>query len=276
MPEDRAGPGDFGDVLRSSTYASTGHLASPDDLDAIAEAIDHNEPILREFAELVVVANVSGAGASLRAAHDALWRSRFPDCVLLESQVNRGHSIGTCDLDNLVFDYCKTNGRKWLCKSSHDIHLDDAAFRIPVESAQFYFLNAVSYDALAQHGFDLNPFSSQFLYPQTNFYVIDVPATDYLVEPNLLDRTWEVVQSMPGYRGRVWEVIPGWSCEALLAQAVRRNGLTTCSLTSPDQWAEILRLVIDRRITDCSFKGIRINGIHHAQPGYPFIASIGA
>lgn len=276
MPYDTSGRIPFSKVLRACTYGSAGHVATQADLQAIEEAIDGNEPILREFAELVVVANFSGEGESLRTAHDALWRARFPSCVILHSQVNRGHSIGTSDLDNLLFDYCKESGRNWLCKSAHDVRIDEAALEIPVEPAQFYYLNAVSFDGLAAHEFNLEPFCEGFLYPQTNFYAIDVRATDYLVDRGLLDRTWEVVQSTPDYSGRVWEVVPGWSCEALLRDAVRRNRLTTCSLTTADQWRQILQLVIDRRIVDCSFKGIRINGIWHAQPGYPLIATIGA
>lgn len=264
----------FGDVLRACTYGSTGHVGSATDLAEIDQVIDRNEPMLREFTDLVIAANFSGESESLKADHASLWRSRFPDVVLLDSPVNRGHSIGTSDLDNLLFDYCKANGRDLLCKSAHDIILEEAAFAIPVEPAQFYFINAVSYDALAAHDFNLGRFSEEFFYPQTTFYVIDTPATESLVDQNFLDRTWEYVNSVPDYNGRVWEYIPGWSCERLLRDAVVRNKLTTFSLTTDAQWQHILRFVIDARIADCSFKGIAINGILHAQPGYPLIATI--
>ena len=198
-----------------------------------------------------------------------------PDSGVRVSPVNRGHSIGTSDLDNLLFDYCKARGRGLLCKSAHDIVIDEAAFNIPVEPAQFYFINAVSYDALAAHGFDLARFREGFFYPQTTFYVIDTRATDYLVDQGFLDRTWNYVRTLPDYNGRVWEHIPGWTCETLLRNAVVRNRLTTCPLTTDAQWEHILQLVVDARITDCSFKGIAINGILHAQSGHPLIATIG-
>ncbi len=265
----------FGEVLRTCTYGSTGQVGSAADLQAIEQVIDRNEPVLREFADLVIAANFSGEIESLRADHARLWRSRFPDVVLLDSPVNRGHSIGTSDLDNLLFDYCKARGRGLLCKSAHDIVIDEAAFNIPVEPAQFYFINAVSYDALAAHRFDLARFREGFFYPQTTFYVIDTRATDYLVDQGFLDRTWNYVRTLPDYNGRVWEHIPGWTCETLLRNAVVRNRLTTCPLTTDAQWEHILQLVVDARITDCSFKGIAINGILHAQSGHPLIATIG-
>lgn len=264
----------FGDVLRACTYGSTGHVGSAADLHEIDQAIDRNESMLREFTDIVVAANFSGEVESLRSDHASLWRSRFPDVVLLDSPANRGHSIGTSDLDNLLFDHCKATGRDLLCKSAHDIIIDEAAFDILVEPAQFYFINAVSYDALAAQEFDLRPFSEGFFYPQTTFYVIDVQATDYLIDPILLDRTWEYVNSISGYNGRVWECIPGWTCERLLRDSVTRNELTRCSLTTGAQWQQILQFVIDARITDCSFKGLAINGILHAQPGHPHIATI--
>ena len=265
----------FGDVLRACTYGSTGHVGSAFDLHEINEVIDRNEPMLREFTGLVIAANFSGDVESLKADHASLWRSRFPDVVLLDSPANRGHSIGTSDLDNLLFDYCKSSGRDLLCKSAHDIIIDEAAFDILIEPAQFYFINAVSYDSLAAHGFDRARFDGEFLYPQTTFYVIDTRATDYLVDPELLDRTWAYVNSVPDYNGRVWEYDSGWTCERLLRDAVTRNELTTCSLTTDAQWQEILQFVIDARVTDCSFKGLAINGILHAQPGHPLIATFG-
>lgn len=268
--------GTLGHVLRTCTYGSTGHVGSLDDLRALDKALTLNERLLREFPEIVVAANFSGEADALRGEHDQLWRSRFPEVVLLDSPVNRGHSIGSSDLDNMLFDYCRARGREMLCKSSHDILIDPVAFHIPVDSAQFYFINAVSYDAVAQYHFDLDRFCDDFFYPQTTFYVINVRSTDYLVDADFLDRTWDYVRRVPDYNGRIWEYIPGWACESLLKGAVERNSLTTCSLTTAEQWRDILELVVRDRITDCSFKGIRINGIMHAQPGHPFVATIGS
>jgi hypothetical protein len=201
----------------------------------------------------------------LRRANRDLWRDHFPDCVLIDSPINRGHSIGTADLDTALFDWCKSAGERWLCKSANDIALASRVLDIPVTDAQFYFINAVSYDALAQRDFDLTCFEGDFFYPQGTFWTMDTTAIDTLVDRSFLDASWRVVSRIPDYNGRIWEHLPGWACERLLANAVRRSGLNRCSLLTPEQWGEVLELTVAERITDCSLKGIEVNGICHTQ-----------
>ena len=192
----------------------------------------------------------------------------MPGCTLLDSATDRGHSIGTADLDNLLFDHCKATGARRLCKSAVDVLLDASLLDTEVDAVQFHYLNAVSYDALAEHGFDLAPFTGdRFFFPQTNFYVIDVTATDHLVDRDFLDRSWDVVNRIPGYDGRIWEHIPGWSCEQLLRRCVLRNRLTRRHLLSDEQWAQVLALTLERRLTDCSLKNVAVNGICHVHEG---------
>ena len=254
----------FADVVGRSVYGTVGYLREPQDLIALERVIVHNLPVLRLFRHVIVATNYGDVGrAELETGNAALWCRYFPDCVLLDSPVNRGHSIGTSDLDNLLFDHCKGSGVEWLCKSSNDVLLSAPMLKIPVVDAAFYYLNAVSYNMLRAADFELDDFADGFLFPQTTFYVINVSATDYLVDRELLERSWAYVQRIPNYSGRIWEYLPGWSCEYLLSQTVLRNELTRSHLMSNDQWRQVLRLVIRYRITDCSFKGIEINGICH-------------
>lgn len=254
---------EFGSIIGASAYGSIGFVRDHADLEVLERRLQHNLPVLERFKGIVVAANFGHDSRSLRADHAAIWRHRFPESSIIDSPFNRGHSIGTSDLDNMVFDHCKAMGYQWLCKSAHDILLDEGVLRIPVQPADFYFINAVSFDALKQHGFDLTAFTHGFFFPQTNFYAIDVTKVDYLIDPRFLDRTWERVQAIEHYNDRIWEHIPGWSCELLLREAVVRNGLARCSLTTDEQWEQILQVVIEQQITDCSFKGMRINGIQH-------------
>ena len=233
------------------------------DLTDVERFIDVNLPVLRTFGSVVVATNFDQP--DLAAANRDLWRAHLPDCVLLDSPVNRGHSIGTADLDNMLFDHARGVGARWLCKSANDMFLSPELFDVPIEPADFYFLNAVSYSALRQHNFDRGLFGADFLYPQTTFYVIDVTAVDDLNDRGELDRAWEHVRGIADYNGRIWEYLPGFTCERLLRDCVLRNGLRRCHLMTPDQWQEVLDLVIAHRIEDCSFKGLQINGICHGQ-----------
>ena len=258
----------FGEVLSGSAYGTTGYLTALQDLEVLERNIRHNLPVLRRCTGVLVATNYGGAEPDrLAAANAALWRRYVPDCVLLDSPLNRGHSIGTADLDNLLFDHCKETGIPLLCKSANDVLLSAPVLDIEVHEADFFYLDAVSYDALAEHAFDLSAFTSpEFFFPQTTFYVLDVARTDYLVSKELLDRSWAIVQRIPGYDGRIWEHIPRWSCELLLRTCVLRNGLTRCRLLTDGQWAEVLALVQRQRVTDCSLKNVTLNGIRHAHP----------
>ncbi len=256
----------FGEIVGRSVYGTTGLLAVEADLEALEAAIVHNLPVLREFSQVLVATNYAGTRRdALSESNARLWRTFFPDVVLIDSTLNRGHSIGTSDLDNALFDSSKSSGVSWLCKSANDMLLEVSLLDIEVTEAQFYYLNAVSFSALRQHDFDLATFGDGFLYPQTTFYAIDIDASDYLVDKEFLDRSWRIVQRIPDYSGRIWEYIPRWSCENLLRRCVLRNGLTTSHLMSNEQWQQVMRVVVDQQIEDCSFKGLRINGICHAQ-----------
>ena len=259
----------FEEVVRSSAYGTIGYLERSHDLEVLERAVVHNLPVLRMFTQVIVATNYGGgsgspARAALAAANLELWRGYFPDCIVLDSPRNRGHSIGTSDLDNLLFDHCKTAGIEWLCKSADDVLLSAPVLDIEVEAADFYYLSAVSYAAMEQQGFDLARIGAELFYPQTNFYLIHVSETDYLVDKELLDRSWAIVSRIPGYNGRIWEHIPRWSCELLLRTCVLRNGLTRRHLMDDTQFAELLTMVRDNAIEDCSLKNVTVNGICHA------------
>jgi len=254
----------LGDVVSRSVYGTTGYITDRRDVEALERSIVHNLPILHRFRRVVVATNFGGKDtAELMRANTQLWRRYFPECVILDSSFNRGHSIGTSDLDNMLFDYCKGNGIGWLCKSANDVYLDEEMLHIPIEPASFYFLNALSYSAIRQNEFDIAPFTTDFFFPQTTFYLIDVGATDFLIDTQLLDRSWAIVNRIPEYNGRIWEHIPRWSCELLLRICVERNNLTRHHLMTDEQWLTVVQWVIDERIEDCSFKGLSINGICH-------------
>ena len=257
----------LGDILSRCLYGTTGYVADLDDVERLAEVVELSLPVLRQFSGLVVATNYADAqDVALTSANRDLWRSYFPDCVLLDSPVNRGHSIGTADLDNLLFHHAKATAARWLCKSSNDVTLDGQVLKIPVTPADFYFINAVSYDAICQHNFDLSAFEGDgFFFPQSTFWVMDTSRADKLIDPKFLDASFRLVGRIPDYNGRIWEHLPGWSCEYLLRQAVLRNGLTRCSLLDADQWHTVLELTVARHLTDCSLKGISVNGICHVQ-----------
>ncbi len=254
----------FREVIEKSAYGTIGYIAKPGDVQLLERRIVHNLPLLKAFTHVIVATNYgSESPHELALGSKEVWRRHLPDCAILDSACNRGHSIGTSDLDNLVFDHCKANGIGWLCKGANDVLLSAPVLDIEIQAADFYYLNAISYSAMRPHDFDLARIGTHLFYPQTSFYAIDVSKTDFLIDKEFLDRSYAIVNRIPDYNGRIWEHIPRWSCELLLRKCVLRNGLTRCHLMDDAQFSRLLSVVQERGIEDCSHKNLTINGICH-------------
>ena len=105
-------------LINRSVYGTIGYISSQNELDLLEQYILYNLPVLKEFKQIVVATNY---GSSLQFENTQLWKKYFPDCVILDSESNRGHNFGTADLDNLVFDWCKENNGEWLCKGANPL-----------------------------------------------------------------------------------------------------------------------------------------------------------
>ncbi len=107
--------------------------------------------------------------------------------------------------------------------------------------------------------------AQKFFYPQTNFYFINVKKTDYINNKQYLDETYQYIQTIPNYNGKIWEYINGWSCESFLKQCIERNNLSKYHLISEEKYRMLLQVIKDYNIHDCSHKNIMIEGICHLQ-----------
>jgi hypothetical protein len=253
------------DLINKSVYSTIGYIASQDDLDLLEQYITYNLPVLKEFKQIVVATNYSAL--ELIEANTQLWKKSFPNCIILDSKINRGHNFGTADLDNLVFDWCKENNEEWLCKSANDVILQKSILDKQIEKADFYYLMGIGYGGMIPYNFDFNEILDKEFYPQTNFYFINVSKIDYLNNKQYLDETYQYVQTIPDYNGKIWEYIKGWSCEDLLKNCVERNKLIKYHLIPKEKYRILLQVVKDNQIHDCSHKNIMIEGICHFQ--YP-------
>jgi hypothetical protein len=108
-------------LINKSVYGTIGYISSQDDLDLLEQYIVYNLPVLKEYKQIIVATNYKSDDwhhhQKQRKVNFKLWRKYFPDCVLIDSKINRGHNFGTADLDNMVFDYCKINNEEWLSTS---------------------------------------------------------------------------------------------------------------------------------------------------------------
>jgi hypothetical protein len=126
-------------------------------------------------------------------------------------------------------------------------------------------LNGIGYGGMVSYDFNFDRIINEDFYPQTNFYFINVPKTDYLNNKKYLNETYKFIQSNPYYNGKVWEYIEGWSCETFLKQCIERNSLIKYHLVSEGKYRILLQIIKDNNIHDCSHKNIMIEGICHFQ-----------
>ena len=219
-----------------------------------------NLPVLKEFKNIIVATNY---GINLQQQNTELWKIYFPDCIIVNNSTNRGHNHGYTDLDNIVFDYCKENNIEWLCKSANDVVFEESILNKEIGDADFYYMNGIGVGGMVNYNFDFDRIVKEDFYPQTNFYFINVSKTDYLNNKEYLDETYNKIQTIPDYNGRIWEYFQGWSCEDFLKQCVERNNLSKEHLISEDKYRILLNVVKDYNVHDCSHKNIMIEGICH-------------
>jgi hypothetical protein len=250
-------------LINKSIYGTIGYISSQDDLDLLEQYIVYNLPVLKEFKQIVVATNYSKPNSN-RVENEKIWKKYFPDCIMLHSNVNRGHNFGTADLDNMLFDFCKENNIEWLCKSANDAILQESILNKEIEEADFYYLNGIGYGGMVQYGFDFDKIIDEDFYPQTNFYFINVFKTDYLNDKNHVTEIYNKVQDIPDYNGKAWEY--GFrSCETLLKETIKKHNLIKYHLISEDKYRILLGIIRDNNIHDCSHKNIMVEGICHFQ-----------
>ena len=257
-------------LINKSYYGSVNHIGSIEDLDTIEQYLLYNTSILKEFKNLIIATNYSGG---FQIENAKLWKKYFPDCILIDLDKNRGHSFGTADLDNAIINYCQQHNIDWVCKTSQDVVFTPDILSINIEeNKDFYYMNGIGYGGMEKYNFNLEKIESECFFPQTNFYFIDTTKIDYLNDKDYINETYEYIQGVRDYNGRIWEYIEGWTCERFLEKCVTRNNLLKYDLVSPKKYRILLETVKRLQIHDCSHKNIMIEGIcHFHNPNQPVL-----
>ena len=251
-------------LINKSYYCTIGHIGNENDLELHERYILYNLSVLKEYKGHIVVTNYSG---NFREENNALWKKYFPDCIILDLGMNRGHSFGIADQENAILDYCHAKDIKWICKSSYDVVFQPIILDIEIDNSDFYYMNGIGFGGMEKYNFDLDRIAKEDFYPQTNFYFIDTTKVDYLYDKEYVDDTYNFIQNLENYSGRVWEHIEGWTCEDFLKKCIIRNNLSKYHLVSDENYRILLQTVKKQQIHDCSHKNIMVEGICHFQ--YP-------
>lgn len=252
------------ELINKSWYGSIGYINNDSDIELLGSYLLHNQLVLDEFEGHIFAFTYNELNEEYL---ENTISSLYPNAIIIYLDENRGHNFGTADLDNVVFDICKDLKVEWLCKASNDIILQPEVLGIPIQEADFYYMEGIGYGGMENWGFDFDKIQNEYFYPQTNFYFINVSKTDYLTDKNYIDETYNQIQSIENYNGKIWEYIQDWSCEYFLVDCIKRNKLSKYHLIPPKTYIKLLELIKQNQIHDCSHKNIMIEGICHYQ--YP-------
>ena len=161
----------------------------------------------------------------------------------MDSTISRGHSIGTSDLDNALFDSCKSSGVPWLYQGANDLLLDDSLLDVNVKGSPIPLSQCRLIRCLRQTTSDRRSSAVGFLC-QTTFYAIDVAATDYLVDrefpSGLADRATHtrLQRADLGVHPAVVMRVP--------LAPVRAPQRAVSHLVNDAQWQQVMRVVVER------------------------------
>lgn len=249
-------------LFNEAVYGTIGYIQSIEDIHLLERYILYNLPVLKEFKQIVVATNYKQY-PDFSVENTNLWKKYFPNCIILDSKINRGHQIGTADLDDMIVDYCKENNIEWLCKSANDVIIQSKILERKVDAADFYYLNGIGYGGAAKYDFDptriLNEYLIDVFFPQTNFYIINVSKIDFLNNRVLLDYVYTNVQNTGS---SIWDF--GFqACEDMLRVCVERNNLSKYHLVSNENFIILLNIIKHYNIHDGSHKNILIEDICH-------------
>lgn len=249
------------DLVNKSWYSTTGYIKNENDLIILESYIKYNLTFLKKFKGIITSINYSSPDLCIK--NKETWSKYFDNVIQLECPVNRGYNFGVADLDNQIIDYCKENNIDWVCKSDNDIILDLSFLETNIEESDFYYINGVGFGGLQAYEFKFDEVIENDFFPQTNFYFIDTSKIDYLNDKNYLDETYNYVNSLENYNGKIWEYVEGWTCERFLANCVNRNNLNKFHLIDNQTYLKLLKHIYDNRIIDCSYKNIMVKGVCH-------------
>lgn len=248
-------------IINKAAYGTIGYIGSEADLIKTDKYFAYNRDVINQFSQIIIAANFDDE--TFIDTFVNLCKHHFPKSMLLLSTNNRGHSFGTADLDNAVFDYCKENNIEWLCKSSNDMIIHIELLDKEVEEADFYYFNGIGLGGLEKYNFDNERVINEDFFPQTNFYLINVSKTDYLNNQDFINSTYEYVNSIENYNGKIWEYVAGWACEQFLADCVNRNNLKKYHLLNNDTYISLLNFIKEYKVYDPSHKNIMMENVCH-------------
>jgi hypothetical protein len=259
------------DILPNSAYCSVGTITSEQSVEDLDVLLNGNKDILNKFPYIVVAQNrVSTISDEVYEQSKQVWINHFPDVTILDIDVNRGHCFGAMDLDNAVVDFAKTLPIEYIWKSANDIYLTSNMLGNKFDkNTQFYYLQGIGQGGIENYKNVGEAIKNTYenithMYPQTNFYIISKDV-DYINNKEYVNECYDKCINTPGFTGKAWEYIQGFTNEDLLRECIKRNEFKYKHLLSYETYNNLVNFVVMYNVHDCSHKNVFLikHGICH-------------
>ena len=251
-------------LTHKSCYATIATITK-DSMDKLNLFMQYNADLIKQFPHVIISTNsLDDTSIHTINLYHNTWRKLVPNCIILNSTVNRGHMFGTIDLEETILEYVKRElpEVQYLWKSMDDVITTTDLLNLEVEEAEFYYIPGFSYESIQKAGGKENlrkvydAFDSGFYTPQTTFFILDVTNIDSIYGTDINDKI-DVYQEIKARNPSIkpWEVPfnTKFDCETHL-------GRTTKDLKKycliEDQFEELLEMVYYHRMGDPSHKNI--------------------
>lgn len=253
------------ELIKKSYFVANGYIEDESSLELLEGYINYNFDVLKEFKHIVIANTYKEYSDELSNINKNIWKKYFDNVELIDIKNNRGHSFGIADSENALISFCKNLDVEWICKCSNDVTIETKIFNREIGDADLYYFNGISYEDLYLNNFDYEKIYNEHFYPQTNFYFLNISKIDYLYDEDYVNETYEYRLKIENYNNKIWEYIPGWSCENFLKRCVNRNNLKIEYFLSKEEHINLCKNINAYKIGDPSHKNVSICGVCHLQ-----------
>ena len=193
------------DLVKGNTaFGCIATIRGEQDIEKMRSYITHNLPVISQFEEVVFALNwMESCSAQVISDYFEMLMNSGVEVSIVSTDENRNHSLGTMDLDNLLFDFCKEYNIKWLFKSTEDVIIQQDFLDKEIDEADFYYFNGIGYGGMVKYNFDFDRIVKEDFYPNTNFYILNTEKIDYLYDEEIITEAFDHISSIKDYSGRI-------------------------------------------------------------------------
>ncbi len=243
------------EILPRSIFGTIATVIDESSITKLKTFLAYNEDALNRFNKIVLVINWNDdVDQDIVDRYQEEWMHVHPAVQIDWVFENRGHMIGTIDLEDALLKHIKKHYPecKYLWKSMDDVLISENIFDVEVPVADFYYLPSISYEKVEM--------KSKYI-PQTTFFILNISEIDNLYGDDV-EQKWMIYKKQLAKNPNIkpWEIDfdVKFDCENHLDRTV--GNLKRYCLIEKDL-VPLCKLILEYKIWDPSHKNIFFDSI---------------